>query len=78
MRSEPEAEHGREKKRHQNFYMALRALIALTELAPALSALSAPTAHSSLLTQQYNSENMPGDIQRAYIGFITDLMDGER
>ena len=48
------------------------------ELAPALSALSAPTAHSSLLTQQYNSENMPGDIQRAYIGFITDIMDGER
>ena len=57
--------------------MALRALIALTELAPALSALSAPTAHSSLLTQQYNSENMPGDIQTAYIVFITDLMDGE-
>ena len=57
--------------------MALRALIALTELAPALSALSASTAHSGLLTQEYNSENMSGDIQMAYIVFITDLMDGE-
>ena len=58
--------------------MALRALIALTDLAPALSALSAPTAHSSLLTQEYNSENMPGDIQKAYIGVIPELIDGEQ
>ena len=44
---------------HQNFYMALRALIALAELAPALSALSAPAAHSNLLAREYHGENMP-------------------
>ena len=50
---------------HQNFYMALRALIALAELAPALSALSAPAAHSNLLTREYHGENMPCGMQMA-------------
>ena len=63
---------------HQNFYMALRALIALTELAPALSALSAPTARSSPLIKEYDSENIPGEAQTTYISVVTDLIDGKQ
>ena len=58
--------------------MALRALIALAELAPALSALSAPAAYSNLLTQEYHGENTPCGMRMAYIAVITDLMDSEQ
>ena len=57
--------------------MALRALIALAELAPALSALSAPAAHSNLLTREYHGENMLCGMQMALIAVITVLIDLE-
>ena len=57
---------------HQNFYMALRALIALTDLAPALSA---PSARSSPPTREYDSETMSNEVRTAYISVVTDLID---
>ena len=52
--------------------MALRALIVLTDLAPALSA---PLACSSPPTKEYDIEAMPNEVSTAYINVITGLVD---
>ena len=58
--------------------MALRVLIALTELAPPNSALPAPAAHSNLLIREYHGKNTRCGVQIAYVAVITDLMDLEQ
>ena len=52
-------------------------MIALTELAPALSAFSAPRAHSSSPTQEFHSGSTSGDTGITRIGVTTDVMNGE-